>query len=65
MDVLPLPQGHELLDYKGKPAVPHVLPGDARYAWVSEYVGIAKTQMVFWEWPMLLRATCKHDGRVK
>lgn len=72
VDVLPLSQGHQLLDYKGESAVPHVLPGDARYARVSEYVGIAKTQMVFWEWPMVLRATCKNigggirsDGRMK
>ena len=30
VDVLPLSQGHQLLDYKGESAVPHVLPGNAR-----------------------------------
>lgn len=60
MDVLPLPQGHKLLDDTGQPAIPHVLPGNAGQARVSEDVSIAQTQMMLWEWPVLLRATCKH-----
>lgn len=60
MDVLPLPQGHKLLDDIGQPAIPHVLPGNAGQARVGEDVGIAQTQMMFRERPVLLCATCKH-----
>ena len=41
VDVLAPSQGHELLDNEGKSVIPHVLPGNARQAWVGEYVSIA------------------------
>ena len=61
MDVLPLPEPHELLDDEGEASVPHVLPGNARHPWVGKYVGITYAYMTVGEWPVLLRAACKDD----
>ena len=58
MYVLPPPQAHELLDDEGVAAIPHVLPGNARQAWMCEYVSIAEAYVALREWPVLLCATC-------
>ena len=60
MNVLSLPEGHELRDDESVSRVPHVLPCHTWQSWVSQDVGIAQAYVALRERPVLLSAACRH-----